>query len=474
MKCFVVLLILAVALGGCQGVPDGYPPQVESTPTALSSTDPTSPAATPTALQTARPASTAVSVKAEELRGVQIHFWYAAVGDLLQEYESQIAEFNRGNVWGITVVGRSFPAYTNLEDQFALNSKGEALPQAVAAPMEMLRTWQAQSNRLASLDPYVHDPVWGLTAQEIADFGPVFWPAQQANGQIWGIPAGQNAQVLFYNQSWAEELGFRQAPVTPADFRTQACAALKANLMDTDPENDGTGGWVMSTDPLALESWRRALGGDALPGNTGSPYAFNSPGSVKAFTYLRKLLDDHCAWNARSQEPYSYFAQRRALFISGSLSELPTQQRAMELQKSQDRWTILTYPVEAGRAPVVLVSGASQAILQGSPSGQLGAWLFFRYLNLARVQARLAASASLVPSRKSSVSEMEAYRAGHPQWAQSLGWVSSFQPLPTQASWRSVRRMLQDAVWQIMQPFTKPDEIPSILAELDQMANGLK
>jgi ABC-type glycerol-3-phosphate transport system substrate-binding protein len=228
----------------------------------------------------------------------------------------------------------------------------------------------------------------------------------------------------------------------------------------------------MATDPLALESWRRSWGAAALAVEPGSPYTFNNPEAVKAFTFLRKLLDEHCAWNARSQQgTYPYFAQRNALFISATLADLPDLQRAMENQKSQDRWTILPYPAEKGSA-TVLVNGASQAILQGSPASQLAAWLFYRYLNLARVQARLAADASLIPARISAIAEMDAYRQSHGQWAQVLNWERSYQPLPKQASWRLARRMLQDAAWQILQPFTKLEEIPTILAELDQMANG--
>lgn len=469
MKFLKVLLILVIGLAGCQTAPDGIPLPVESAV-------PTQPvlsvvASTPTAAAPRPAPVTGLDAKAEELRGTRVQFWYAASADLHKEYESQIAEFNRTNVWGITVQGRSFPAFTNLEDQLIVTPRGGELPQAVAAPMEMLLTWQAQSKLLVALDSYTHDPEWGLAAHELSDFGPVFWQSQQVGGQTWGIPAGQNVQVLFYNQSWAEELGFRQAPATPADFRTQACAAVKANLKDSDPENDGTGGWIMATDPLALESWRRALGGESLPVEAGVAYTFNTPNSLKGFMFLRKLLDEHCAWKARSPAPYPYFAQRQALFYSGSLTDLALQQRAMMFQKSSDRWTILPYPSEKGQ-PDVLVSGVSHAILQGSPPGQLAAWLFLRYLNLARVQARLSAASSLLPPRTSALAEMDAYRQGHSQWAQAAAWKDSYWPAPQLASWRSARRMLQDATWQIMQPFTKLEEIPAVLAELDEMVNG--
>ncbi len=477
MKFLQVLLILVIGLAGCQAAPDGTPLPVESAVPVVASAVPTPTRPAPTAAGTTpttaatHPAVIGLGAKAEELRGTRIQFWYAASTDLQKEYETQIAEFNRTNVWGITIQGRSFPAFSSLEDQLGVTPRGSDLPQALAAPMEMLLTWQAQGRLLVALDPYTHDPEWGLTARELSDFGPVFWQSQQLGGQTWGIPAGQNVQALFYNQSWAEELGFRQPPATPADFKAQACAAVKANLGDADPENDGTGGWIMATDPLALESWRRVFGGEPLPAEVGGAYTFNTPNSLKGFLYLRKLLDEHCAWKARSPAPYPYFAQRQALFFSGSLTDLLAQQRAMTIQKSSDRWTILPYPSEKSQ-PDVLTGGVSHAILQGSPPGQLAAWLFLRYLNLARVQARLAAAGGLLPPLTSALAEMEPYRQSHSQWARAADWKNFFQPAPRLASWRSAQRMLQDATWQIMQPFTKLEEIPAVLAELDEMVNS--
>ncbi len=52
----------------------------------------------------------------------------------------------------------------------------------------------------------------------------------------------QSAQVMFYNNTWASELGFDAAPQTADEFKEQACAAAAANDADDTPDNDGTGG----------------------------------------------------------------------------------------------------------------------------------------------------------------------------------------------------------------------------------------
>lgn len=472
MRFLVVFLILAVTLSGCAAgqVSTPLPGSPEPAPvfTATAESLLTLAVATPFPRPTASRVPT-VGVSAADLRGTKISFWFPASGELEKEYLAQAAEFNRSNVWGIFVEGRSFPGSTQLEEQVLASQKSGGLPQAAAAPLEMLLSWNGQGKLVAPLDRYVQDPEWGLTAQDIADFWPTLWQADQTGGTRWGIPDGRDLQVLFYNQTWAEALGFSKPPASPAEFRAQACAAMKANVADDNPENDGTGGWIVSNDALVLESWRRAFGGEALPVAEGLAYTFNTPQSVKAFTFLRKLLDDNCAWHARNPTPYPYFAQRQALFYSGSLLDLPFQERAMTFQKSTDRWTVLAYPAET-RVPVVLASGLSHAVFLAKPVEQLAAWLFLRYLMLPRVQARLAVAGGLLPPRASALAEMTAYRQGHAQWAVAAAWQDWLQPAPRLASWRTVRRVLEDAGWQMFSPITKTDGIPAVLSELDAMS----
>jgi ABC-type glycerol-3-phosphate transport system substrate-binding protein len=405
-------------------------------------------------------------VKAAELRGVQVNFWYPAAGELQKEYAALVANFNKNNVWGITVVGRAFSTSLGMEEPLAAAVKAGEPPQVALAPLEQILSWQGASGPFIPLDVYVQDREWGLSAQEPGDFWPAAWQAGVVDGKRWAVPAAGSPQVLFYNQTWAEQLGFRQPPATPADFRAQACAAAKANLADAAPENDGTGGWVITDEPLALENWRLALGGEALPAQTGQPYRFNTPATLAAFTYLRKLSDEHCAWTARSTTPYTYFAQRRALFFSGSLLDLPAQERAMAFAKSGDRWTVIAYPAEKVK-PIVLFSGGSYALLRSTPQRQLAAWLFLHQLLLPRVQARLAAAGGLLPVSSAALGAMEDYRKAHTAWAAAAAMKDLLQPPPRLASWRSARRVLQDAAWQIFSPATRPDGIAAILAELD-------
>jgi len=112
-------------------------------------------------------------------------------------------------------------------------------------------------------------------------------------------------------------------------------------------------------------------------------------------------------------------------------------------------------------------------VLRSSAAGQLASWLFLRYLILPRVQSRLAAVNDLIPARQSAVESMADYRQNNAPWAQVVGWLDDFKPAPRLASWRTVRRILQDAAWQIFSPIVKADTIPGVLEELDGMVKEI-
>ena len=60
-----------------------------------------------------------------------------------------------------------------------------------------------------------------------------------------GGPAQRSARVIFYNQTWARELGFNAPPSTADDFREQACKANASFRSNEDPKDDALGGWLV-------------------------------------------------------------------------------------------------------------------------------------------------------------------------------------------------------------------------------------
>ncbi len=167
-------------------------------------------------------------------------------------------------------------------------------------------SWDASAS-VVDLSPYLGDPAWGLGSDVIAGFPPVFWAQDSLDGKQLGIPAQRSARFLFYNQTWAHELGFDNPPATADEFRQQACAANAFFRTDLSPQNDGYGGWIVDTDWQTTYSWLLAFGGGVVDGNA---YGFRTDPNLAALQFLKGLFDDHCAW--LSTEPTPFDSVRRA------------------------------------------------------------------------------------------------------------------------------------------------------------------
>jgi ABC-type glycerol-3-phosphate transport system substrate-binding protein len=218
--------------------------------------------------------------------------------------DSLVADFNASNEWGIRVTSRSQDSYDGLSA--ALASADDDLPDALIG-----YGYQAPDS-IIPLDPYVDDPDYGLAPAEQSAVPPAFWERDLSNGERLGVPASSSSALLYYNASWAKDLGFTVPPATPAQFKAQACAAARA-----DPNDNGAGGWLISTDYPAFLGWLNGFGADVVaPG--GRAYRFATPEVEAGLRFLRDLQDSGCAWLGDDKVPEDEFAGRHALFIAAS------------------------------------------------------------------------------------------------------------------------------------------------------------
>ena len=74
-------------------------------------------------------------------------------------------------------------------------------------------------------------------------------------------------EMMYYNQTWLEELGYDGPPTTPDEFKEMACAGAEAN-------GDGTGGYILRDDASAVAAWAMAFGGSVL-NEDGTGYAYD-------------------------------------------------------------------------------------------------------------------------------------------------------------------------------------------------------
>jgi multiple sugar transport system substrate-binding protein len=467
LRLISVGLMGAVLVSACQPSPASVTPG-EPTPTPKITTSqpelltlPAKPTPTPTTLP-------APSVDPKNLNGITLQFWHPWSGALQGEVDAITAIFNQTNVWGIKVSVKAPGSSGALFDLLHGGLENGELPDVFASTTNQIFELQNNSGKVNNLDSYIFDSQWGLTSQEIADYPLIFWNSAQKGGQRLGIPAQRDVHVLFYNETWAKELGFFAPPDNPVAFRQQVCAAGKANGSDQDKANDGTGGWIINTDALTLLSWMMVFSEQKLPTVETESYNFNTPENQETYIYLRTLFENNCAWISRDLQPYNYFATRAALIYSGTLQDIARQARAQRNSGSTDQWKVIPYPA-GERKPILLTSGTSYAMLKSSPEKQLAAWLFMRWMILPRNQVKIISATGLMPVNHSTSDGLIEYQNTYPQWAETLMMVPLLTEAPKLPSWRPVQNLIEDSGWQVFQTSLQAEQVADIPRQLDLM-----
>lgn len=409
-----------------------------------------------------------ITVNHGDLNGVQIRMWHPWTGATLSVLRTLVDQFNQQNEWGIHVMeasqGSSGSLYSTLKTSIV---QDEVIPNLIVAPIDQVLAMQQDGLQVVNLHDYVYNSQWGLKAEELADIPTIFLNQDTIEGIQLALPAQRNAAVLFYNQSWARELGFPNPPETMDDFKQQSCAAARALMHDNDKQNDGLGGWIVNAEALTILSWMKVFGVSKLPDVDISGYQFQSAPARNMFKYFGQLFDEGCIWNSRNPEPYDYFAKRQALFYSATVQDVMIQAEKNRLLQIDDEWTILTYPVSE-KKPVVLISGPSYAIASSTPEQQLASWIFVRWMLRPDNQTRIVMSSASIPVSAAAVNQLSTFGQKFPAWQQSISWIPIAQPAPRGADWRLSRGVLEDSFWQYFQPQPTPQSRADPLLDVDQ------
>ena len=396
-------------------------------------------------------------------RGQAVVWWHQH-SQMREEWLLEKAEeFNTTNECGITVVPEYQGSYNDIRDKMNAGIATGELP-GLTVGYQNDQAFYALAGGLADMNLYIDDPKWGLTAEERADFYEAF--LQQGvhpafGGQRLGFPPNRSIEVLFYNQTWLEELGFDGPPTTPEEFREMACAAAAANA-------DGTGGFIINTEASSLAAWTFAFGGD-ISNEDRTGYMYNGQATIDALTFLKGMSDDGCAYIFTEGYPDPEFAARRASFTDGSSSGIPYYFSDMETIGSTDVWGVTAIP-HTTSDPVMNIYGGDIMIPATTPETQLAAWIFLQWFLSPELQAEWDKISGYFPTRASAAGLLTDYVDENPQWGQALALLPYGTYEPQLISYQSVR----DAAVQAFNEILQGADIKTTLDALTKEANELQ
>ena len=400
--------------------------------------------------------------------GLELEFWHPWAGETDEMVEELVDNFNRENPWSITIKSISHADQDVLiKDLTKAFINREQIPDLIVSSSQSLQAWYAEGFTIKEMDPFIRFDREGSEEKTLPEILPIFWNADVVDEERIGIPAYQSGQFLFYNQTWGNELGFDDFPRTLETFSEQACTAARNNLYDVIKENNGTGGWIYSSDGLSLLSWLRVFGGGDLINSRSQPI-LTQPENINAFTFLYGLYLDDCAWTGKEQQPYAYFSNRFALFYSGQMEDIIRQIKYDNANGNTDKWVLIPYPSTFGK-PIVIVEGLSYAITTEDEERSLAAWEFIKWMLATANQVVIVEKTGVFPLSNEVIEQVDANSEMYTIWKSSLQYLPYAQAEPSYKEWYAIEKVLSDMGWQLTQYTMRSENIQTIFADAEAM-----
>lgn len=396
------------------------------------------------------------------MEDIEIEFWYVSepyLDDLLADIA---AEFSGDNQFDITVTATRFEHPDDLEAAIETAIEEGVLPDVVLAYPYQYNAWADAGVSFLDLSDYVESSNYGLTAAEAAEIYPVFWERDVYSGERIGFPGLFYGNVLLYNHTWAQELGYNDPPLSSQQFSLQACASAETR-------DDGTGGWMINTQPGSAAAWLLSFAGGL---ESGTGYQFDLPEITSAFTFLAGLRTDGCAWRSSSLYPYQSFAERKGLFYSISTRELNEIAAAFDEADFLDTWDLIGFPNDQGD-PAIGVYGRSYVIVESDLQQQVASWLLVKALTDLDSQVLLAETLGYYPLSVSAGDQIREDGELSRAWVNGLDLLETAYYEPRWPSWRMVRGVVQDAEAEVLSENFSVGTLSLVIDQLQELVEDL-
>ncbi len=406
-------------------------------------------------------------------RGQTVIWWHNHSGSREELLIEIINDYNETNECGITIEGLNQGGYNDIRDAVNASIASGEVPATLVVGYQNDQAFYQLNDTLVDLNDYLNDPHWGLSEEEQQAFYQSFFNQSihvAFDDQRLGFPPNRSIELLHYNKTYLEELGYDAPPATPEEFVEMSCAAAAAS-------DSGVGGYVLRDDASAMAAWTYAYGGDILT-EDGTSYVYNSDATVAAMEMMQELANPGedglvCAYFFDGF-PNPEVANRNALFAQGSSSGIPFYEIdfatvAEEAGTEPDEYAVAAIP-HTTPDPVVNIYGGDVMIVRTTPEQQLAAWDFVKWFTSPEVQARWVEASNYFPTNSETVEFLGDYSAENEVWATALDLLQYGKFEPQLISYQSVRDAAQEAYNAIIQGA----DVQATLDDLTERANELQ
>ncbi len=460
----VLMTVFALVLAACSPAAETAAPAETDAPGVATEA--------PVAATEAPAAATEAPAAGEDLyadvdpSGQTVIFWHQHTRARETALIEIVDEFNATNEWGITVVAEYQGGYGDIFNKMLTFMNTADVPSLVVAYQNQAATYQL-ADALADINPMVNSAKWGLSAEDQADFFPGFFIQDvfpNFGNQRLGFPPNRSMEVVYYNLTWLQEMGFDGPPTTPEEFKEMACKATSTPFSAATA--DGSIGYELSVDASRFASWTFAFGGDIFNYETGQ-YSLNNDATIASMSFLQDLFTNGCAaYPTESYGDQTDFGAGKLLFTVGSSSGLPYYRDAVEAGANFE-WGVAPLPHTTAE-PVMNIYGASVSIPKTTPEQQLAAWLFVKYYTSTEVQAKWSMVSEYFPVRASVADSMTDYFAENPAFKTAFDMLKYGKFEPPVPGYDFVRDMMEEAMAGIVDGA----DAATTLAALEPNANA--
>jgi multiple sugar transport system substrate-binding protein len=396
--------------------------------------------------------------------GAEVIFWYQHSREREDELLALIDEFNRSNDYGITVKGEYAGGYNDIYNKMIVGLQSGSVPDLLVAYQNQARAYFGAEG-VVDLQPYIESASWGITEADRSDFFSAFLQQDRVGAAQICFPPNRSMEVLYYNASWLDELGFAGPPTTWEEFATM-CRVAHDRPFSKSADKSRSLGFMLEIDASRMASMVFSRGGSFV-NQDQTAYTLNTPEMAAALQMMRELTSEGAV--AVVGEDYGdqkEFSVGQVLFNLRSSSGLPFYRSAVEQDGVGFAWDV-THPPHGPAGPVVNVYGASLAVGRTTPERQLAAWLFVRWFTQSAQQARWVRISNYFPVRKSTAQALTDYFEQSPQYRSAYDLLDYGRSEPSVEGYQHVRRMIQDAVVAAL----NGEDTPTVLARLEAEAN---